>query len=310
MTILFLHGWNSVPGGVKPTFLKDHGHIVINPKLPDEDFDEAVRIAQAEFDQHHPDAVVGSSRGGAVSMNIESGDAKLVLLCPAWKRWGKANTVKKNTVILHSRADDVIPFAESEELVRNSEAKLIEVGSNHRLADPEPLAAMLRAVGKASNIYPNCPMTIRTVDVGHLSKSQLLHEFERHSIQMNEMGRRLFADAPLARSESSRTVNTVELQVRKLGFPEGATSAEIFRAASEHGLNLCPIEVGPYLRLQYLDQPEGFWITVSSHKLCDMEDYPNGFYLRRLSDGLWLRGYTAAPEHVWDPEEHFIFSNE
>jgi hypothetical protein len=23
--ILFLHGWNSTPGGVKPTYLKDHG---------------------------------------------------------------------------------------------------------------------------------------------------------------------------------------------------------------------------------------------------------------------------------------------
>jgi len=35
--ILFLHGWQSVPGGVKPTYLKkDHGHEVINPKLPDE----------------------------------------------------------------------------------------------------------------------------------------------------------------------------------------------------------------------------------------------------------------------------------
>lgn len=148
MTILFLHGWNSVPGGVKPTYLKDHGHTVINPKLPDEDFDEAVRIAQAEFDQHKPDIVVGSSRGCAVAMNIESGDAKLVLLCPAWKRWGRATTVKKNTVILHARADDVIPFAESEELVRNSglsASNLIEVGSDHRLADSEPLAAMLRA---------------------------------------------------------------------------------------------------------------------------------------------------------------------
>jgi hypothetical protein len=46
---------------------------------------------------------------------------------------------------LHSRADDVIPFGDSEELVRNSGAGLIEVGRDHRLADPEPLEAMLRA---------------------------------------------------------------------------------------------------------------------------------------------------------------------
>ena len=145
MTILFLHGWNSIPGGVKPTFLAQHGHAVLNPKLPDEDFEEAVRIAQAEFGQHQPNVVVGSSRGGAVAMNINSGTAKLVLLCPAWKKYGSLKTVKASTVILHSRGDDVVPFADSEELVRNSGATLIEVGNDHRLADTEPLAAMLRA---------------------------------------------------------------------------------------------------------------------------------------------------------------------
>jgi hypothetical protein len=75
------------------------GHAVINPKVSDEDFQEAVQIAQAEFDKHQPAGVVGSSRGGAVAMNLDSGTAKLVL---------------------HSRADDVVPFADSEELVKNS----------------------------------------------------------------------------------------------------------------------------------------------------------------------------------------------
>jgi hypothetical protein len=148
MKILFLHGWNSAPGGVKPTFLAGHGHEVINPKLPDEDFAEAVRIAQAEFDRHQPQAVVGSSRGGAVAMNIDSGEARLVLLCPAWKKYGSARTVKPDTVILHSRAGDVVPFADSEELVRNSGLpawRLIEVGGDHRLADPESLETMLEA---------------------------------------------------------------------------------------------------------------------------------------------------------------------
>ncbi len=58
MKVLFLHGWRSVPGGVKPTFLKDHGHEVINSRLPDDDFAEAVRIAQAEFDKHQPHEIL------------------------------------------------------------------------------------------------------------------------------------------------------------------------------------------------------------------------------------------------------------
>jgi len=152
LRILFLHGWHSVVDGLKPTYLKEHGHEVINPALDDDDFDAAVCTAQADYDQHKPDVIVGSSRGGAVAMNIKSEDTPLVLLCPAWKNWGTATTVKPNTVILHSRKDDVIPFADSEELVANSglpAETLIEVGDDHRLADPEPLAMMLEACERA-----------------------------------------------------------------------------------------------------------------------------------------------------------------
>jgi len=78
-------------------------------------------------------------------MNINSGTAKLVLLCPAWKNWGTAKTARPDTVILHSRADDVIPFTDSEDLAAKSGATLIEVGTDHRLADPEPLEMMLEA---------------------------------------------------------------------------------------------------------------------------------------------------------------------
>ena len=55
--------------------------------------------------------------------------------------------MKPGTVILHSRADDVIPFADSVELIRYSGlpgSAFIEVGNDHRLADKEPLERMLR----------------------------------------------------------------------------------------------------------------------------------------------------------------------
>ena len=156
MKVLFLHGWTSLPGGVKPTYLKEHGYEILNPALPDEDFEESVRIAEAEYRKHHPDVIVGSSRGGAVAVNMESGDTPLVLLCPAWRNWGTATTVKANTIILHSRKDDVIPFSDSEELVAQSglpPEMLIEIGNDHRLADPEPLKVMLEACERLTENY-------------------------------------------------------------------------------------------------------------------------------------------------------------
>jgi hypothetical protein len=110
-------------------------------------------MAQAEYDRHRPAVVVGSSRGGALAMNLDSGDTPLVLLCPAWKRYGAASAVKKDTTILHARADDVVPFGDSEELVRNGgllASALVEVGADHRLADPEPLAAVREACERAA----------------------------------------------------------------------------------------------------------------------------------------------------------------
>lgn len=153
MKILYLHGWNSVLGGVKPTFLKSHGHCIIEPALDHEDFQAALNTAQKAFDESQPDVVVGSSRGGAAALNINSGSARLCLLCPAWKKRGTAKTAKPGTVIMHSRADDAVPFADSVELITKSglpQTALIEVGQDHRLADPEPMEALLRAVTTAA----------------------------------------------------------------------------------------------------------------------------------------------------------------
>jgi len=82
-------------------------------------------------------------------MNLRPHDVRLVLLCPAWKTWGTASTVKPSTVIPHSGADEVNPFEHMVELITNSRlpgADLIEVGRDHRLADLDSLRALLWAV--------------------------------------------------------------------------------------------------------------------------------------------------------------------
>ncbi len=51
------------------------------------------------------------------------------------------------------------------------------------------------------------------------------------------------------------TMNLVRLSVKDLGFPKGAIIQKIYKRAKKLGLNPCPAEVGPQLRLQYPDQP-------------------------------------------------------
>ncbi len=145
MRILYLYGWHSVTGGVKPTYLRARGCTVFEPELSDDDFEFALSVAQEWFDRLSPDVIVGSSRGGALAMNLKHGDTPLVLLCPAWRRWGTVQTLPKRSVILHSPHDDVIAFEDSLALIEVSGLSietLLEVGRDHRLADADSLAVM------------------------------------------------------------------------------------------------------------------------------------------------------------------------
>lgn len=169
-------------------------------------------------------------------------------------------------------------------------------------------------------IYPNCPTIARTIQVGGLTKSELLHELHSNAISLNEAGERLFASELFTTAATRYAVPTVELAVCDLGLPAGASSAEIYVRAGMLGLGFCPLELGPHLRLQYLDQPEGYWgqpvrqhqapsgsITVASQQLTEDDDFPKGFYLRRIKGALWLRGYSSGAEHIWQPDDRLIF---
>lgn len=151
MVILFLHGWESKPGGVKPRYLEAHGHTVLNPALSPDDFEAALRAAQEAYDKGHPDLVVGSSRGGAIALNIEAKRTPRLLLCPAWKKWGAAKSAPPGSVIMHSPQDETVPIVDSQELLRVSPdgVRLVEAGSDHRLSDPAALARMLELAEEA-----------------------------------------------------------------------------------------------------------------------------------------------------------------
>jgi pimeloyl-ACP methyl ester carboxylesterase len=149
MKLLYLHGLSSKPGGTKPTFLGRHGYEVVNPHLPDDDFDGSVQVAQAAYDESRPDLIVGSSRGGAVALNIDAAPAPLVLIAPAWRRWGTATTVRAPVAILHSREDAVIPIADSRALLRAGglpDSALVVVGHDHNMIDEAAFRALLEAV--------------------------------------------------------------------------------------------------------------------------------------------------------------------
>jgi hypothetical protein len=160
----------------------------------------------------------------------------------------------------------------------------------------------------------------RQVRVGGFSKETLLEEFERKGIVLNEAATALFQDTRFSVSLTVRVFDTVETSVLDLGFENGATLEQISQRASDVELGPCALEMGPALRLQFMDQAEGLVghppsknqappgaITVVSTPLDASYDTPKGFYLRRMEGVLWLRGYRADLTHVWNPEDRLLF---
>jgi hypothetical protein len=149
LKILFLSGYGSRPGEINSTTLRAHGHTVVEPDLPDNNFARSVTLAQRVFNRHQPDVVVGWSRGGAVAMSIDTKYAPLILIAPAWKNWGTMTTVKPEVTILHSPHDDLVSIEDSRELLRNSglpQERLVAVGKDHRMIDEAGFLMLLEAV--------------------------------------------------------------------------------------------------------------------------------------------------------------------
>lgn len=109
-------------------------------------------------------------------------------------------------------------------------------------------------------------------------------------------------------SPEETEVELVNVSVAELGFKDGATRADIYKRANELGLDLCPNEVGPQLRLQYKDQPKGEWLLIAMEPITVSGGDLDVFDVRRDVDGRrWLIANCGDAGRVWDAFSRWVF---
>lgn len=108
-------------------------------------------------------------------------------------------------------------------------------------------------------------------------------------------------------TESVMEVELVVASVAELGFKDGATRKDIYVRAQELGLDLCPPEVGPQLRLQYTDQPKGEWLVIAMEPITDSDGSLNLFYVEHAGGGRWLHASLGYPDDFWSGGHRFVF---
>jgi hypothetical protein len=87
-----------------------------------------------------------------------------------------------------------------------------------------------------------------------------------------------------------------------------ASLAEVYQRARQAGLELCPAEVGPQLRLDYRNQPLGEALDIAMEPVATYGGEPTILTLANWGTGLLLIGRDGRPESTLFRKSRFVFA--
>lgn len=129
-----------------------------------------------------------------------------------------------------------------------------------------------------------------TVELGGQTEEEIISELERRKRLADDDKEKIYMDSAksiLKNDEfytlkNKERIKFIKLKVRDLGFPYGATTQEIYEKAEKLGLDLCPPETGPQIRLHYeeifkREQPKDEWFYIGMKTISDSDGNPDMF---------------------------------
>jgi hypothetical protein len=149
----------------------------------------------------------------------------------------------------------------------------------------------------------------KTVTVGqHRGVDAVRNALDKARIAIGDTADEVLGRPTFVFSSERRELDLVVVSAAQLGFgAHGATLADIHARALVLGLELCPEEVGPQLRLQYRNQPVGEFLHIAMRPQRTYHGAPIDFSLANSGAGLALLGGSASPELVISTNVTFVF---
>lgn len=164
----------------------------------------------------------------------------------------------------------------------------------------------LKNVEHVYTSFPEGKIRRETVEIGGKSSQQLEAELKQKSINISSYTEDMLHSPDFTTLKDPQDIDMIRLKVQDLGLPGNPTTDQICARAKELGLELCPAEVGPHLRLKDTDQTMGDWYWIGMKQIADRGGRLHVFRLARDVDGLWLDDWCALPGGWW-PESRFVF---
>jgi len=128
-----------------------------------------------------------------------------------------------------------------------------------------------------------------------------------NDLRLGDWGNNILGKPEFIAATEPAEVDLVVMSVKDLGFKRATRYDQICARAKELGLELCPAEVGPQLRLQYLDQPKDEWLIIAMEAIRDSSGGLSVFRVGHGDDGRWLSAGCGAPGSTWYPGSQFVF---
>lgn len=112
---------------------------------------------------------------------------------------------------------------------------------------------------------------------------------------------------PYAKTQTG--VELAVLSAADLGVEsDQASLAEVYQRARQAGLELCPAEVGPQLRLDYRNQPLGEALDIAMEPVATYGGEPTILTLANWGTGLLLIGRDGRAESTVFRKSRFVFA--
>lgn len=159
--------------------------------------------------------------------------------------------------------------------------------------------------------------------IGTKSKEDLIREIRdrkdsnnpENSIYVDLFASSMLKSPDFIVTNKSEKITLIRIKVKDLGFKEQATTDQIYKRIEELGLELCPPEIGPQLRLNYQEvfkreQAERESLYIGMKQISDSSGSSNIFGVIRDKHGeRWLASCWFDHRIYLYPGDEFVFVN-
>src|SRR5690606_35942613 len=129
--------------------------------------------------------------------------------------------------------------------------------------------------------FPEGKIRRQSIEIGGKTKEQLCSELEQAGVNVTSYAEDMIKSPDFTTLPIAQALDTVKLKVGDLKLSGYPTTDQVYRKAQELGLELCPAEVGPHMRLQTKDQPLGDYYWIGMKQIADSSGDPEVFSLGR-----------------------------